>query len=172
LAAVELGGLIYAIGGVGNGTATEVEAFDPVAGSWTIKPSMSFPRAQFAAVAVNGRIYVLGGQSTVLIEAFDPVANAWDVATRLPVGHDPYRAAVIGDSIYYIGSIGTVLTPSSRAVVYWDTILDRWGESIPLKGSHEAMVSLDGSVYAFGGQGTNSVELLTGATRLFVHRKD
>jgi hypothetical protein len=160
LAAVALDGLVYALGGSGGSNGTTVEAFDPVAGTWTAMPSMSQPHQEFAAVAMNGKIYVFGAY----IEVFDPLTAIWD-SLGFPSTSASF-AVVLGDSVYFNGG--------SRSVTFWDTVLDRTGNVIPLRSSRSrhAMVSLGDRVYVFGGWSNDSVEVLTGATRLFVHRKD
>jgi N-acetylneuraminic acid mutarotase len=56
-------GLIYVLGGAtGPSTVTAaVEAYDPVADSWTTKASMPTVRYAFRAATLNGKIYAVGG---------------------------------------------------------------------------------------------------------------
>src|SRR5437588_13003318 len=62
LAAVSLGGFIYAIGGDNNGSPVgDVERYDPSLNTWTALNPLTIPRRNFAAVVANGIIYVIGG---------------------------------------------------------------------------------------------------------------
>ncbi|MBI1925877.1 galactose oxidase, partial [Candidatus Poribacteria bacterium] len=60
-------GTIYAIGGVGpiagggTGAISVVEAYDPRTDTWTKKSDMPTPRWGLSTVAVNGKIYAIGG---------------------------------------------------------------------------------------------------------------
>ena len=69
LAAVEVDGKIYAIGGSGGGTLNIVEEYDPAVNTWTTKAPMPTARNSFAAAAVGGKIYAIGGN---LVQAYTP----------------------------------------------------------------------------------------------------
>ncbi len=60
-AAVMPFGNVYAVGG-GGGLATN-EEYDPVANTWTTKTPMPTARTDFAAAAVNGKVYAIGGRT-------------------------------------------------------------------------------------------------------------
>jgi N-acetylneuraminic acid mutarotase len=66
LAADVVNGTLYAVGGLvdKNGLAVNVgtvEAYDPVANSWTAKAPLLTPRASLAAGALNGVLYAVSG---------------------------------------------------------------------------------------------------------------
>ena len=65
LAAAEVDGTIYAIGGstLENPYLDIVEAYDPEAGAWERLAPLATPRYEHAAVALDGLIYVIGGQT-------------------------------------------------------------------------------------------------------------
>src|SRR5919108_2803170 len=63
VAAVELGGKIYVMGGYGkNGDL--VEEYDPAKNSWRGRASLPRPLHHIGAAAVGGKIYVIGGYSS------------------------------------------------------------------------------------------------------------
>lgn len=87
LAAVVLGGKIYALGGTDSrstdsrgGSSTNclntVEAYDPSSNSWSIIKPMWFKRCRLGAVVFQGKIYALGGNDR-WVEAYDPLSNSW-----------------------------------------------------------------------------------------------
>ena len=47
--------------GSGQGSCTEVERYDPLSEAWELSASMHRRRRNFAAAAVGGAVYVVGG---------------------------------------------------------------------------------------------------------------
>jgi N-acetylneuraminic acid mutarotase len=90
---------LYAIGGY-SGTALPgsvlqtVEEYDPAADTWTRKADMPTPRRQLVVVAVNGRIYAIGGASftsntssviySYATEEYDPATDTWTAKASMP----------------------------------------------------------------------------------------
>ena len=97
-AAALLDGKIYVTGGYTSlaGQVTRishgVEAYDPVADTWTKLASLSKPRAQHASAVFSGKLYVFGGYSlngrTDLVEVYSPALNSWERAADLPSAID------------------------------------------------------------------------------------
>lgn len=84
-AAAVLGGCLYALGGEGNSTRAdglfpEVERFDPSADAWTSLEPMPTPRHGMSAIAIDGRIVVVGGADEAgfgalsVVEEFAPAS--------------------------------------------------------------------------------------------------
>lgn len=114
LAAVELNGKIYLIGGQamhhggGVGAVNTVTVYDPATGEWDAEvASLNYARSYAYAATHNGYIYVLGGRNGILpvpqVERYNPEANRWTVATELPFPRDGLGGAVWGDSLFVIG---------------------------------------------------------------------
>jgi len=92
-------GRILAVGGYG-GSSTHIgipnsEIFDPVAGTWTIVPSMNFSRWYPSATTLSdGRVIVTAGWQTSnntnagIPEIYDPATNAW---TQLTNANNPFE---------------------------------------------------------------------------------
>jgi hypothetical protein len=57
--------------GGAEGLGWTVEVYNPVTDTWTRGPEMLNGRSLFAASALNGRIYAIGGDSA-WVEMFDP----------------------------------------------------------------------------------------------------
>jgi N-acetylneuraminic acid mutarotase len=83
LAAGVVNGVLYAVGGVGQdafGGCCEVsgavEAYDPLADSWTARLRLPTPRHSLAAGVVNGSLYAVGGAGPTgivgTVEAYHP----------------------------------------------------------------------------------------------------
>ena len=80
LAAVAVGGTIYAIGGYDGAELTANEAYDPVSDTWSAKAPMPSARGGLAAAAVGGTIYAIGGRRYgghyCTNEAYDASSNS------------------------------------------------------------------------------------------------
>jgi N-acetylneuraminic acid mutarotase len=120
MGAVALGGKIYAVGGQQNQDAAEIpqaalEIYDPATNQWSAGKSLPFGRSHIAGatVLVNGRIVVLGGETTFNstvknVSAYDPGVNDWLPMTDLPVSINSGVAAFInGELIYTTGRFAT-----------------------------------------------------------------
>jgi N-acetylneuraminic acid mutarotase len=124
---------IYTIGGdSGNWTTGRIitninEIYDPATDTWETKTSMPTPRYALEAHLVNGKIYLIGGNS-IVNEVYDPVTDSWTTKTPIPIGVGYYASAVVDNKIYIIGgAVGL-----SHNQIY-DTETDTWssGASLP-----------------------------------------
>jgi N-acetylneuraminic acid mutarotase len=104
---------IYVIGGrIGagrSGTATNiVEVYDPSKDLWvSVKPAQE-RRTMPQAVAVEGKIYVIGGaaggEATGSIEMYDPATDTWMMmALSVQYPRTGHCVASLGNKIYVIG---------------------------------------------------------------------
>ncbi|GAI92263.1 unnamed protein product, partial [marine sediment metagenome] len=120
---------IYAIGGhIGlppNLTCVgTVEEYDPVTDTWTTKSPMSTPRMYFAACADNGKIYVIGGESTNFnetlstIEEYDPATDTWTMKATMPTERGDFAACADYGKIYVIGGQNSLKVYSTEVYVY------------------------------------------------------
>ena len=179
--AAALGGKLYVMGGFDDlGFDDEVplaqaEVYDPKADDWQLLPSMLMPRRSFAAAAVAGKVYAIGGAGVVInelgfnslsdaVEAYDPISDAWTQVASLPMPRGEHTATVIDGKIYVLG--GSVRADpddddekdgwagTSDMVVY-DPATDSWQQWKVAhwpsgKYGHSAAV-LNGKIYVTGG---------------------
>jgi hypothetical protein len=112
VAAVVLDGKIYALAGrMGVGSAyTSMEVYDPAMDAWSPGPDMTDSRAGFAAAAIDGRIYVAGGEVLIppfsvrdSVEELDVAAGSWSFKTKLPGPLHGVGAAAHGGKMYVFG---------------------------------------------------------------------
>jgi hypothetical protein len=164
LGAAVVNGQIYAIGGVLDPpsyvTCTGVnEKYDPTNNQWTLKSSMPTARASFAIVAVEGKIYCIGGttglnngevQVSGVNEVYDPINDAWETKTAMPTPRVGATASVIDGKIYVIGG-------DSNATEVYDPKTDTWTvkAALPVKPGLRMIWSctsavLDGKIHVFG----------------------
>lgn len=162
--------LLYAIGGATAAPAyialDTVEVFDPAGnggkGSWTTKQHLNTPRGAPAIVAVNGKIYAIGGQrqghdAIDTVEEFDPDANggfgAWTTKPSvMPHPRQQSAAAVVNDKVYIIGGRVPGVGDISSVDVY-DPALDTWTTEASLPTARQLLGAevVSGTIYAVGG---------------------
>jgi N-acetylneuraminic acid mutarotase len=117
---------VYVIGGRWNGNNTgAAQVLRTNAAPWESLPSMPTPRGGTAAAAVNGRIFVAGGEAFgptrtfAEVEVFDPGSNSWSRAPDLPTPRHGLCVQAIGDTLYVIGggpTAGLSVSPQNEAL--------------------------------------------------------
>ncbi len=113
-------------------------------------------RAGMAAAVVEGRMYVMGGQTAAGVSAdtlmFDLTLNTWETRTSLPEAVRDVQAVVLGERMYLAGGLRADGQVSAALWVY-DPRADVWTQAAPLPEgrSAAAAAALDGRLYLFGG---------------------
>jgi len=126
---------------------------------WSATASMAVPRADFAAVAVDGRLWVLGGSTcgggTRLntTEVYDPASDSWRAGPALQAARSAFSAATVGQTIYLFGG-ATPDQASTTTVQALDTTTGQWRDLAPLPTSlaNPALAQLGGTIYLIGGE--------------------
>lgn len=109
LAAVTLGGKVYALGGQDGGRSlAAVEVFDPQAGAWSAAPPLRAARRDLAATTVgDATIYALGGydagETSNSVQVYDVAARRWSVGPPMVVGTAGLGAATVAGKVYTAG---------------------------------------------------------------------
>ena len=141
--------------------------------SWQQKSSMPTWQPSSAVVALNGKIYVLGGtlqsQADVpvpLVEMYDPATDAWSARSPMPTARFWLAAAAVNGKIYAIGGSqypGTQMSgpriEALNAVEEYDPVSDTWATRSNMPNrimKHKAAV-VNGKIYVIGGV-LNNVE--------------
>ncbi len=157
-----LGGLLYLIGGRNSGGATisTIEAYDPVADSFTTKTPLAQARQLFLTGQLAGKIYTLNGNngtaSVATPQVFDPVANTCSALTSLPSpqASDWLIGCGTMDGLLYLtgGGVGSGAVESN----IYSFNGTAWSSTLginPLATSREAapMIALNHKLYMVGG---------------------
>src|SRR5580765_7369925 len=193
-------GKLYVIGGfvppkdtqIPTGGAWEPIAetweYDPAADSWKSLAPLPTKRGAAVAVEVGGKIYVIGGATTVagskdpyftffgpsLVlttnEVFDPATNKWESRRPMSVARNHAYAASVSGKIYVIGGRtghAFILSATNTDVVEeYSPISDMWSapkERMPTPRSGGAWGTDGRRIYVAGGEVTTKE--LVGAFR-------
>lgn len=183
-AVAQMNGKIFLIGGfvqegavIGWKPIADAMEYDPANDTWRALAPMSVARGSAVAMAVNGKIYVIGGsgmspgetpravnpfepQRTMnLVEEYDPATNTWRTRTPMSTPRNHAFFGEVGGKIYVIGGrVGTpfVGTSSSTDVTeVYDPATDKWGAPLaPLPTSRSGGASgvYNGRIYTAGGE--------------------
>jgi N-acetylneuraminic acid mutarotase len=132
LAAVSLGGYVYAVGGRSDGGGTvntgELDRYDPARNEWDVLAPMPTARSGIGAAVFGGRIVVMGGEVNfdnpptnvfVEVEVYDPATDRWSSLQPMAVPRHGIGAATVGDVVYVPGgatSAGFAATAYSDAL--------------------------------------------------------
>jgi N-acetylneuraminic acid mutarotase len=137
LATAEVGGLVYAIGGLSQAEVTldVVETFNPRSGRWTTSLPLPQPRDGPGAAGLGGLLYVAGGfvipdGVTNSVVVYDPKQNTWRSVAPMPTARERLRLVASGRYLYAIGGVAIgqpgQFGPSLTTVERYDPKSDRW----------------------------------------------
>jgi N-acetylneuraminic acid mutarotase len=160
-------GKIYAIGGmqwtpgIVYDLERVVEEYDPATDTWLPKASMPRQGLFAAACTVDGKIYVIGGQtgmsggggvSSSVLE-YDPQTDTWKEKANMPAGRTLSAAVAHDGQIYVFGGAAEYDDPASSSLFVYDPASDTWTEraDMPFERWFISVGLVDGKVYLIGG---------------------
>jgi len=160
--AAALNGQLYVMGGVtrsgGTGTArSEMHIYDPTLDSWSAGTPLPQPRSAPWSVALNGKIYVIGGSgppggARTELYAFDPTSNLWTELAPMTEAREHLNAVTDGTYLYVIGGRvgGTSTTTNER----YDPGANTWTTLTPMPTARAAMAMavVSGEIHCMGGE--------------------
>jgi N-acetylneuraminic acid mutarotase len=128
---------------------------------WARAPRLALgPTQETAVVAVEGKIYVLGGfletAITNAVQVFDVAACAWSRGPNLPKAVHHVNAAAWGGTIYVVGAMEGASFTSIGDTWSWNPATDaRWRARAPMPAGTQRGASvagaIDGKIYVAGG---------------------
>ncbi len=126
LGALALNGVLYAVGG-GNpalnpgGGLNIVEAYDPVAKTWSNRAPMRSARSGMAVGALDGMLIVVGGvtneKAVEMVEGYDPRTGSWTTLTTLAVSRSLLTGLTTQNTLYVFGRSDAALTNGSITTI-------------------------------------------------------
>jgi N-acetylneuraminic acid mutarotase len=175
-AVVELGGIIYVLGGidVAGTTLSRVSAYDIAGDAWTTVAPMPLAVHHANAAVVNDKIYVVGSllanfSAHGAVWEFDPGLDTWTPLGDMPSGSERGASAVgvINGTVYVAGGLRSFASVSevsafTPATQMWSTDLD----DMPTALNHLAGQSVDGKFYVLGGR-TAGIGAIVGEVQVY-----
>jgi len=155
--------------------------YDPAADSWKSLPPLPGKRGSALAAEVSGKIYVIGGATTVdgskdpfftffgpskvlsTNDVYDPATNKWESRTPMSVARNHAFGAAVNGKIYVIGGRtghGFILSATNTDVVEeYNPINNTWSapkERMPTARSGGATGTDGRRIYVAGGEVTTT----------------
>jgi N-acetylneuraminic acid mutarotase len=154
-------GKIYLIGGYvpddsafGHSISVLNEVYDPATDSWTTKAPMPNATSSSASVAVDDKIYVIGGLGSEqpgsgLNQIYDTATDKWSQGTTPPWGIG-YGAA---GATTGVNALKRIYFVSGNGTQVYDPQHDRWtlGAAVPTNRLSFAVAVVNDRLYAIGG---------------------
>lgn len=166
-AAALLNGKILVTGGHDYGAAVdraECELYDPATDTWaTVAPLHQRHNAHAATLLTNGKVLVVGGDSSNLPELYDPTANSWTVLANAPNERREHLTTTLLPSghVFIAGGSDNGVNAYSTTHLY-DPFTDTWSMGPALataRRGHNAAVLANGQVLVSGGVNPADLEL-------------
>ncbi|XP_054272226.1 actin-binding protein IPP-like [Macrosteles quadrilineatus] len=136
-------------------TFESVERFDTFRRRWYQAAPMGIGRILPGVAALNGRIYVVGGEQESQIlangEVYDPSEDSWTPVASMVVPRCEFGLCALGGELYAVG--GWVGEDIGGSIERYDPSLDEWmlhGE-LPEPRFSMGVVSYEGLIYIVGG---------------------
>jgi len=129
-------------------------------GPWVVKGMIPYDRAEIAMATVNGKVYVISGQSrgvdaNAFTQEYDPATGTWREMALMPAIASHAAAVALNGKVYVVGGfIANVHVGAVDRVFEYDVATDTWKASAPLSAPRGAVgaVVLDGKIHAIGGR--------------------
>lgn len=170
--AAGIDGKLYVVGGCrfngncGGGNTNILEEYDEATNSWATKAAMPTARSAMAIGAIDGKLYVVGGNNGVpftptiyaTLERYDPVANAWTTMAPMPTARSHVDGAVIDGKLYVVG--GATSSEFFATLQVYDPGTDTWATKTPMPAARYAVgtAAVNGILYAVGGANPDTLD--------------
>ena len=124
-------GCLFALGGCdGKNFSSSVERLEKFDGPWRFVSSMQKSRSWFAAVDLDGEIYVTGGmnnddEALKSVEKYNAATDRWQSMNDLNIARYWHSACAMHGSIFIAGGRNG-RNESVKEIECYDPILDKW----------------------------------------------
>jgi Kelch motif len=142
------------------GDASPAAAVAPLPGTWTTKAPLPAARAEVAAVALDGKLHVLGGTAAggnvgTFHDTYDPTSDSWSPRAPLPQARDQLGVAISGGKIYAFGGFAAAARKDAGAGAFeYDPASDTWRTLAPMKTPRGSVgaAAIGGKIHVMGGR--------------------
>ncbi|KAM4883372.1 LOW QUALITY PROTEIN: kelch-like protein 42 [Thomomys bottae] len=144
---------LFIVGGY-RVTSQEIAAahsYNPSTNEWLPVASMNQKRSNFKLVAVNSKLYAIGGQAACNVECYSPEQDAWNFVAPLPDPLAEFSACECQGKIYVIG--GYTTRERNMHVLRYCPAADAWTR-LEACGAHvrkQQMLAVGATIYLVGG---------------------
>lgn len=131
---------------------------------WTTKAPPTIAREYAGVAALNGRLYVVGGQrtdqgmipgpATAIVQVYDPQTNTWTDAPPMPTARMGVAVVAAGGKLYAIGGSTDGFSNSTGAVEEFDALTQIWTPraTMPTARHFAAAALVNGRIVVAGGR--------------------
>ena len=163
MSVAQWGNKIFVFGGYPSTRETvgTVQVYDATKDRWQIEPPLPTPVNHSMAAALEGKLYVVGGQEKAggkankaqfqdLVQIYDIASKTWSEGSRMPTKRSGGGAAVIKGKIYVAGG----RPPHGHDFAVYDPKADQWTllPKMPTARNHIAVAAIDDRLYVAGGR--------------------
>jgi N-acetylneuraminic acid mutarotase len=149
---------VYVFGGNVSGVAVARSFRFVSEQGWREIAPMPGPRSQGAAVAIGGRIFVVGGAQgdrlVIPTYVYDTATDRWTTAAAMPTPRDHLAAAAIGGRVCAVGGRRLSLLQNVAAFECYDPAADAWQAmpDAPTPRGGIGAATIGGRLYVAGGE--------------------
>jgi len=138
-------------------------------GTWSTKAPLPTTRFEVGVVAVDGKVYVIGGESngeqaTRLNTVYDPATDRWSELAPIPHETSHPGVAASKNKIYVFGGFTGVPHVGAMDIAFeYDIATNKWRALPPLSSPRASVgtVVVNGTVHAISGRGLDKVTVNT-----------
>ena len=126
---------------------------------WTQKTDMPVARAGHSSCTLDGKIYVMGGVSTIFgsslksLVVYDPILDTWTSKANMITARANFPSCVVNGKIYAIGGAKSLFYDAIGTIEEYDPVSDTWIHKTDMpraRMGHTASL-VDGKIYIIGG---------------------
>jgi len=149
---------LYVFGGNTSGMATARSFRCCAEQGWQEIAPMPGPRAQGGAVAIEGKIYIVGGANTDRLVSptyvYDTATDRWTTGAPIPTPRDHLGAAALGGRVCAVGGRRLSLLQNLATFECYDPSQDSWKAmpDAPTARGGIGAAALGGRIFVVGGE--------------------
>ena len=121
---------------------------------WSYKASMNEARCGHSTIALNGKIFAIGGYVPYgfrrTVEVYDPIQNAWHDSTLMNYERGDFAAAEVNGKIYVFGGCDNSGNPQNTVEEFNGSKWNLKASMTTYRMDHAAS-SVNGKIYVIGG---------------------